>query len=271
MKELGLIANSLPIDPGEVSDYTKWHYVNEPANNGAEIVTPIMSGTPEDYRLLGEVLEAVRDNGGIPNTGGHINVGTDLFKNDVAAYTHLLEIYEANADTLHRLGNHHDGQSRNISMAQPNRKPASGYASITSLTELPDPDDKYVAVNLTHVKGQRGDRVEFRFWSGSLDLAVWQARMELSRTLVNAAADASLRSKTKQQLANSKPLGAHHERARKGDAPQDNAAELAPLVELIDLLEPHLSSKAVKRQAAQLFAATDWLPDPLGTPVPAGR
>src|SRR6266542_2711569 len=89
LHSLGIIDTPELTDPYAVTDYSRWHYVREPTTHGgAEIVTPILTGTPQEWATLAAVLQAIRDNGGIPTTttGGHINVGTGPWRRFIRRY-----------------------------------------------------------------------------------------------------------------------------------------------------------------------------------------
>ncbi|QKV74006.1 hypothetical protein [Amycolatopsis sp. Hca4] len=258
VRRLDLISpddSSSLMDPDDVPLTGRWHLLSEEAHeNGIEFVSPVLEARLGPWRQVAEATGVLRRHGATAEaTGGHVNVSF-AGHTPPAAYARLAQLVKAFEATLFRLGNPvRSDRQRNLWAVGPNPWPLAPGAVRTAADVRLLSLGKYDAVNFQHVHGDDAtDRVEFRFWSGSLDPAVWQVRAELSLAMLRAAADPAKAGRIADALRRADLLW------RPDAAPLDEEQRWARFQELLHLLEP---SPAARDQVVQLYAATrPWQP-----------
>ncbi|GHH56452.1 WXG100-like domain-containing protein [Lentzea cavernae] len=231
----------------------KWKLVEEPGDvDGAELVSPVMRGGPDTWREVSDVLDVVRrrrDAGAVPDpggVGGHINLSFDrpLSRADAWALSALGKAFEG---VLFWLGNRTgpDAGHRVVQVVGPNPLPPSleSFTAGHSFEQLNH--SKYVALNFAHLEENGpGERVEFRFWAGSLDPEVWQANAEISGAMLQAATDPSIRPRLDALLRDPFVLGA----PGRPDAEAFWSTKLLDFMELLPL-SPDAQRTLIQRAA----------------------
>ncbi|MGZ3146417.1 hypothetical protein ACVDFE_31370 [Lentzea chajnantorensis] len=173
-------------------------------------VSPVLHGGREAWEGLRTVLSTVRRqtdaDGDTPDAsamGGHVNVSLPGGLTAEQA-VRLAQLAKANEEVLFWLGNRveADGQDRRIDLLGPNPVPPHSVDEYADGMRAESHDQRVVwslnanrneAVNFEHL-GEPDEalrRVEFRFWTGSLDPATWQVQSEISAAMYRAATDAS--------------------------------------------------------------------------------
>lgn len=175
---------------------------------GCEIVSPILSDTPQTWEDLATIMRLVQEHGGqcTPRTGLHVNVGAGDMDHDIANYNRVIAFGNAYEDVIVRTatnpvtGINHRGRE----YCRPMTVPAEGYTSISSMQMNLDPRGEPAArdarrrshramINMDHVpsEGERvrnSTRIEMRIFDGSTDAGRVQASVKVAVGLVAAAA-----------------------------------------------------------------------------------
>ncbi len=233
-----------------------WWLKEEPAHEaGIEIVSRILRGDPGSWRELADVLEIIRTHGGgdAPDagyTGGHVNFSFDQ-QLPLPVYGRLAQLNKAFESVLYRLGNHYGTAAlqRKLWAVGPNPIPPP----VDRLTTVGDvqglSNGKYDALNFEAVLGKADDRLEFRFWAGSLDPAVWQIHAEISAAMVQAARDPSIHRRLDELMTEPRLLGHEPE-------PGTVEEDLGLLLDFLELLP--LSPDAQKLIVGMFAWTVPW-------------
>jgi hypothetical protein len=206
-------------------------------NFGGEIVSPILSDTPENWEQLKQVSEAIQAAGGEVdhNTGQHVHISTAGYGIEGKPYRNLAVLLAANEDVMFRMASpevdHHRGIVRTDHSPYHYAQPVA--ERVQNLVSQPDPslravlttfeahnhNGHYMGLNLQHVKENEPDksRVEFRHFNGSIDPVQIQTNVRLAAAMVHTAAQPDF---NPQELA-WQPLG-NHKQKRRDNAHSEN-------------------------------------------------
>lgn len=171
-----------------------WRFEHDGSVSGGEMISPILTDTPETWNTLRDVVDTIKSHGGTSSrqVGAHVHVDTTTIQDDVEKFTRLLRIFWVFEDVLFRLAAnpHGTGFHRGVSYCVPNRLQASGYEDLRTLVRTNGSHNH--AINTSSVTSYGVGHVEMRLWDGSLDPAVIQAHIKISVAMVAAAADSSI-------------------------------------------------------------------------------
>ncbi|KFU75423.1 hypothetical protein SAMN04489729_7060 [Amycolatopsis lurida] len=232
-----------------------WAVVEEGAHDyGVEVISPILPGAAKSWANLAAVLEIICSYRGVDgasaqadHVGGHVNFSFEE-QLEPPVYGRVAQLNMAFESLLYRLGNHYGATAlqRDLWAVGPNPipPPAREIVSIDEVQALST--SKYDAINFQYVDGDASDWLEFRFWAGSLDPAVWQVHAEISAAMVLAAKDPSLYRRLDELMADPRLLGHEPETGT-------NETELGRLLDFLALLP---LSPAAQKLAVALYAWT---------------
>lgn len=168
-----------------------WTYESDCSVAGGELVSPILSNTPETWRRLNEACTIITQYGGIPSsgTGSHVTVSAPEQAGRAVRLSRFLSLMHHHQQDLHLMAA--AGHQRGTGYAQPlPTPPDQGYTSITHARSL----GRYRFANIGHVTTSRHDpgaassRVEFRLWDGSLEPGRIQAQIKMSTAMLDYTA-----------------------------------------------------------------------------------
>jgi len=230
---------------------------------GAEIVSPILTDTPEVWRDVEQVLAIVRSLGGetTRRTGLHVNIGcSDM---DRSSLTGLVRINSQFDDLIVRLshtneiGEHHRGRS----YCRPVWYDRDSASSSRLADYVYENNGHTSAVNLAHtsrlISGRPSNsaRIEFRYFDGTLEIQRIQAHVMLCIAMVNASiADISCDLQTQR--------GGEHVSARRsgsrartlsGEAWRNDTLRVRQFIDLIRLPAPAAT------MVAALYRNSRWM------------
>ncbi|WP_285631744.1 hypothetical protein [Lentzea sp. NBRC 102530] len=249
-------------DPGHEAPPGKWKLVGKPGDpSAAELVSPVLRGGTEAWRAVAEVLEVARaqrdDDGAAPDAtvaGGHVNVSLDRPLTDAEAW-HLSALFKGLEAVFYWLGNGIGPGSDHsvLDGARPNPHPPApeAFAEADSYEMLNH--GEHDGINFAHLEEDGpGERVEFRFWTGSTDPAVWQAHAEISGAMLQAAADPSIRTRLNALLRDPLLLGAP-------GRPNTREFWAGKLLDVLELLP--LSPQAQRTVISRAALSRPWAPN----------
>ena len=163
---------------------------------GAEIVSPILTDTPEVWRDVRQVLEIIRSLGGrtTNRTGLHVNIGCSDMDRD--SLTGLVRMNSQFDDLLVRLahtneiGEHHRGRG----YCRPVWFDGDQHLYGGRFSDYVYENNGHTsAVNLAHTsrlfsgRSSSSARIEFRYFDGTLEIQRIQAYVMLCIAMVNAS------------------------------------------------------------------------------------
>ena len=233
-----------------------WSFEEDGTVNGGEIVSPIMYDEEESWENLEKVIKILRDNGAVPTTkaGSHVHVGTKMYGRDPGKYAELLRMITQHEDVAYRLGTDPErGTHRGIEYARPNEsvKPA-GFKSISSLRSR---GRKYNALNLSSVRGNGDDNVEFRLFDSTIDAGAIQAQVKLAVAMTHAALRVSEQGGTKREK---EALGIHVKKNKILNQLGKDVTLEEETTTLRSLLDTLFIRREDKKQLVAIFANTKW-------------
>ena len=169
-----------------------WMYEHDGSVNGGEVVSPILSNTPETWQRLHQVCGIITRHGGTasPNTGSHITVSAPEQAGRAVRLTRFLRLMHHHQRDLHVMAaaGRRRGQGYSAAMPAP---PDQGYTSITTARQTLG---RYSFANIGHIATSRtahdanSSRVEFRLWDGSLEPGRIQAQIKMSTAMLDYSA-----------------------------------------------------------------------------------
>lgn len=169
-------------------------------SRGGEVVSPVLSDTPEAWRQIQVVCEVIRRHGGRIDRrcGAHVHIGAAPLDHRRQAWRRLVQMAAGFEDVLYRIaaGGESQGQLRGTGYAAP---VASDYGTILNRFPRIENDgdlqrfvnranpSRYRGLNLANVGSSRCNTVEFRYFNGTMDPRQIQANVKLASAMVHAA------------------------------------------------------------------------------------
>jgi hypothetical protein len=169
-----------------------WMYEHDGSVNGGEVVSPILSDTPETWQRLHQACGIITRHGGTasPNTGSHITVSAPEQAGRAVRLTRFLRLMHHHQRDLHVMAAAGRGRGQGYSAAMP-APPDQGYTTISDARQLLG---RYSFANIAHIAPSRNSttanssRVEFRLWDGSLEPGRIQAQIKMSTAMLDYTA-----------------------------------------------------------------------------------
>lgn len=166
---------------------------------GGEVISPVLTDTPETWRQLEKVCEIIKRNGGRVDVrcGGHVHVGADPLDERSWRWIRLARIVAGFEDVIYRIaaggesGGVHRGESRSFNYSAPMPDASQQFfrdrrVNPNNLISQLSPS-RYYGLNLRNVGPGNKNTVEFRHFNGSLDPKQIQANVKISNAIVHAA------------------------------------------------------------------------------------
>jgi hypothetical protein len=169
-----------------------WVYESDGSVDGGEVVSPILSDTPEAWQRLYQACGIIARHGGTasPNTGSHVTVSAPEQAGRAVRLTRFLRLMHHHQRDLHVMAAAGRRRGQGYSAALP-IPPDQGYISISTARQILG---RYSFTNIGHITSSRHDaaanssRVEFRLWDGSLEPGRIQAQVKMSTAMLDYTA-----------------------------------------------------------------------------------
>ena len=249
----------------------EWSF-EEDGTVAGEIVSPIMSDTPEHWEQLRKVCEIVKRHGGVAttNTGSHVHISTGSYGLSTAKHAELIRQTNKNEDVIYRMAsNPARGRHRGTEWCAPN-----------ACDKRDDIDESIIDGHrvLGNIRGEshensmnfsgssstdyKKSHVEFRMWDGTLDPAIIQQQVIMSAAITDLAERNVL--KNKGSIKDKEPrkeTGTHKEKEKEilGDkkthTPETFREVNQSAAEFIDSI---VRTPEQRSNLASLFAITNW-------------
>lgn len=176
-------------------------------SGGGELVSPVLSDTPETWRQIETICEVAKRHGARINQkcGGHVHIGMNKLDTARQRWRRFFKTIENYEECLYRVAGGDLGRVR--SNAEHYATPYSETAATTRNMrfEMNDDDDvvdlatrasemnRYYGINLKNIATRRAPTVEFRYFNGSLNPKQIQANIKMAAAIINAAEKARFR------------------------------------------------------------------------------
>ena len=195
--------------------YRSWGNEHDASVHG-EVVSPIMSDTPEYWEQVRKACEAITSNGGTTNhrVGSHVHISSSSFEADTAKHVEAVRLTQMFGSVLYRVGTSPDRKvHRNEALqgsgvtnySRPVKIDSSNDLTFPSKTVNPTVTNSLTSHNyMCNTSGSGGfsnsDNIEYRVWDGSLDPKFIQMNVIISAFLTEHA------EKNVEQKGNSEPV-----------------------------------------------------------------
>lgn len=230
---------------------------------GGELISPVLTDTPETWRQIEKICEVARRHGARVNTetGGHVHVGAeDALDGKRQRWRRFFKAATGFEEAFHRLAGGEQGRFRDSHYAPSSL--AQNRAGIT--TRLPQDGDtaefqnvirgigrgKYQSINLSPFCSSK-KTIEFRAFNGTLTPGIIQANVKYAAGVINT----SVRSRIQQ----SEGLDVSDADRRRGrilnEYENNNRREDSSLMKAMDAM---FSRKEDKEHILSVIAKNSW-------------
>jgi hypothetical protein len=251
--------------------YAQWSF-EEDCTVDAELVSPLMSDTPEHWKQLQTAVEIITRNGGKATTrcGSHVHVSTASYGASTAKHAELLRTVNQNEDVLYRLASDPArGKHRGTRWCAPNLSDKEddvaedvqrGHRVLGYL------DAHELGLNFEGTSNQQfmKSNIEFRMWDGTLDPAAIQQQVKVSAAITDYAERSVIENKgSKKPTEDRKKIGHGRERENAALAKANTKTHTAESFHEANSHVGQFLDKIFRRNedkagVAALFAATNW-------------
>ena len=211
---LGYMESHSRIPP---EDRDKWRVTLDSTVTG-EIVSPILSDTPENWRQLEKVCEVIERHGGRVNTrcGGHVHVGVNTLDNSKHRWRRYKKLITGFENIIYRLSTNSEipthrgtrwatpvGNSyRSISDTSINIDEAGGQEALRSIARRFNLFGHASGVSTNNVADGSKPTIEFRTFNGSLNPAQIQSNVRIAVGIIEAAKNAQVNAENTSKRGN---------------------------------------------------------------------
>lgn len=231
-------------------------------NRGGELISPVLTDTPETWRTIETVCEVAKRHGAVVNfqTGGHVHVGASetldgkkqrwrrFFKMG-AGFEQVYKRISGGEQGIFR-GGHYAASSEDLNrtgivMHLPGEDDTGSFLSRISRRL----GDKYRMINFTPLGTKR--TVEFRGFNGTLTPGIIQANVKFAAGMVNSAERSRLRSTESLVSTESDKKRANIINAYENNNERSNEA-------IMKTLDAVFSRKEDKQHLLSVIAKNSW-------------
>lgn len=253
------------------SGWANWSFEQD-STVDAELVSPIMSDTPESWEQIRKATEIITRNGGIATTrtGSHVHVSTASYELSTAKHAELLRTVNQNEDVLYRLASSPArGRHRGTEWCAPNVSDREDDISAelqAGHNILGDHSHHGVGLNFegTGSTEFKKSNIEFRMWDATLDPAVIQQQIAISAAITDYAERNVMENDgSKKPTETRESIGTNRQvesAALEAAGVRKHTAETFAQVngKAAGFFDKLFRTKEHRAAAASLFAATNW-------------
>lgn len=204
---LGIVGTPRMIQYHGYSDPNKWKLERDGSvtdgSRGGELVSPILTDTPETWRQIETICEVARRHGGQVNlrTGGHVHVSAEPLDGKRQRWRRLFKAFSGSEESIFRfsggeLGRFRDthytassasDMARGIRARLPEEGSLSDFRTALNHRESGINWRKYRSINLGPFANGTRNAIEIRAFNGSLTPGVIQANVKVAAGLIHTA------------------------------------------------------------------------------------
>ncbi|MEW9124929.1 MAG: amidoligase family protein [Thermotaleaceae bacterium] len=200
---------------------------------GGELVSPVLTDTPETWRTIEKICEVAKRHGAAINhkCGGHVHIGIAPLNTARQRWKRFFRAIGGFEDILYRLAGGSLGRIRsnyshyatpfqdNARRTVQSRFRLEERGDIDQLARRASNQNRYHGINLTNIyESDKPNTVEFRYFNGSLDPAQIQANVKVANGVITAAQKVRTRgniteiTKKRGQMLTEQPMGENSRR-----------------------------------------------------------
>jgi hypothetical protein len=244
---------------GRSSGWSQWNLEQDCTVSG-ELVSPLMSDTPEDWAKMKTALDILNRNGAKASvrTGSHVHVSTGSYVGSIAKHTELIRTVQDHQDVIYRAAaDPKRGTHRGTQWCGPNRSTPPVSVNADDPSGLINGIDHYAHNGHGYMMNLEGTtsmntkaHAEFRMWDATLDLATIQQQVATSAALADYA-DRTVEN-SGQSVGRERPTtidGVVHGGRSISDDAMKNATELADKI---------FRRQSDRKRFVSLFGVNKW-------------
>lgn len=230
---------------------------------GGELVSPVLTDTPETWRQIETICEVARRHGARVNTktGGHVHIGAeDALDGKRQRWRRFFKTTVGFENIFHRLAGGEQGRFRNSSYTLSSisqnragittRMPPEGDTTVFQSVISSISNGKFHSINLSPFSGGK-KTIEFRAFNGTLTPGVIQANVKYAAGVINT----SVRSRTRP----GESLEVTDSDCKRGriinDFESNNVRDDASVMKALDVV---FSRKEDKEHILSVIAKNSW-------------
>lgn len=170
-----------------------WTLEADPTVDGAEVISPVLSDTPDGWRSLQATCRHISEAGGDGGAaaGSHVTVSATDYVDAPNRVNRLIDTLRYCRAELDAMADSGSGRQMSNQYATPfAASPPVGWLNVEEIQQA----GRYHTVNLDHIPSTRdavdadSSRIEFRLWDASLDPGTVQAQIKVSAALLDFVA-----------------------------------------------------------------------------------
>lgn len=169
---------------------------------GGEIISPVLTDTPENWKTIEKVCEIAKRHGAHVNdqTGAHVHVGMEQLDTARQRWRRFFKSMAGNEESMYKFAGGEMGQYRHNSHDysppfEPNarrgaamRRPIETADDVNRMARDVSEGNRYQGVNLTNIHNSgKPNTVEFRYFNGSLSPGQIQANVKVAVGIMGTA------------------------------------------------------------------------------------
>ena len=235
-------------------------------DEGGELVSPVLTDTPETWRSIETICEVAKRHGASVNskTGGHVHMGMDPLDTARQRWRRFFKLVGRYEECIYRFSGGDLGRIRENYSHYAMPFSNNAVESSTMNFRMDNEDDvkrvashvgstRYYGINLTNIpRCNAPNTVEFRYFNGSLNPKQIQANIKLANGFIMAAEKA--RTKESENYNTSESM------LRRGNMLNDSAQNVrkkdkTSMRKLVDIV---FTRKKDKDAAIEVFSRNTW-------------
>lgn len=233
---------------------------------GGELVSPILTDTPETWRQIEKVCEVAKRHGARVNmeTGGHVHISTEPLDGKRQRWRRLFKAFKGTEEAIFRFSGGELGHFRNshyttsstvelnraIRTRMPEEGEMSDFRNALNYRNSGINWQKYRSINFSAFTGGVRNAVEIRAFNGSLTPGVIQANVKVAAGLIHTAERSRIQSDdastTSEAFKKRGKLINNHDQNR-----QDNET-------IIRMVDTYFPRKSDKEHILSVMAKNRW-------------
>lgn len=260
MKDLGLTSQDYVnyYHGGAENSWSEWS-IERDESVGVEIVSPVLYDQETHWKQIEQVLEIVKRHGGkaTRNTGSHVNISSGSSAGNHPVNVETARIVQQHEDVLYRAAT---DPARRMHRGYHYAAPIPGFVDIEVPAYARDEDalvggimnDHFRVVNFGNSRrASESNRVEFRMWDGSLDLATIQRQVATSAAIFDRA---------DLQIHNGNASEPRTSYMRAGENSVENSHEIsdAALGNLMEFVNKTFRKREDREEFIKMFLRNNW-------------
>jgi len=238
---------------------------------GGELVSPVLTDTPETWRNLERICEVAKRHGAQIDyrCGGHVHIGMDPLDTARQRWRRFFRTIGGFEDVIYRVAGGTEGRVRSdyrhyaapfrhrSADAATSRMTLNDINDVNRLAETVSNRDRYYGINLTNIPRSSGpNTVEFRYFNSSLDHRQLQANVKLAAGVMVASEKARTQDHHESGLFSSEAMKRRGSMLKEHPLGRNNHTDHSAVRKFVDIL---FTRKKDKDAILAVYAKNQWV------------